>query len=202
MEQEFQIVFQSLRRDSSSGRFEIFNTSTLLNSRFNLSGEIPQVAAGDWFWPRWALLLFQSLRRDSSSGRAKIHSPLLVLLRRFNLSGEIPQVAASVLSLRAKPLLCFNLSGEIPQVAAREEILKEFGGKKLFQSLRRDSSSGREDWLKRAKRHSASFNLSGEIPQVAAALKYEVTTPTDRFNLSGEIPQVAAPRSFCSSSEL
>ncbi len=61
----------------------------------------------------------------------------------FNLSGEIPQVAALPCPGRKRDsFYCFNLSGEIPQVAAPQSSPPSvllF----LFQSLRRDSSSGR-----------------------------------------------------------
>ncbi len=89
----------------------------------------------------------------------------------FNLSGEIPQVAAlppgegrdvsqgvSISQARflkwprqemgccSSVKLCFNLSGEIPQVAALPDH-RGFPIAVLFQSLRRDSSSGRADAL-------------------------------------------------------
>ncbi len=144
-------------------------------SSFNLSGEIPQVAA--------------RLTGPASSGSM-----------RFNLSGEIPQVAAiDGMGAGNDRHLCFNLSGEIPQVAARVRVLLpssifEFQSLRrdsssgrtgrqtcrvtptLFQSLRRDSSSGRSkersfSWL------LASFNLSGEIPQVAAIRTTPQPTP-------------------------
>ncbi len=139
----------------------------------------------------------------------------------FNLSGEIPQVAAYGCVPRALPHpLCFNLSGEIPQVAAlSSSILCSISLR--FQSLRRDSSSGRRtqgwrytgtrrvsisqarflkwprlpvllgmskhSWFQSLRRdsssgrihpfltgqYSASFNLSGEIPQVAAQLSLD-----------------------------
>ncbi len=111
--------------------------------RFNLSGEIPQVAATKYL-NGWKFLdPFQSLRRDSSSGRLCARSLLAYNLivsisqarflkwpqccrnrprrwsDRFNLSGEIPQVAAQRPARRpADAPVCFNLSGEIPQVAA------------------------------------------------------------------------------------
>ncbi len=60
----------------------------------------------------------------------------------FNLSGEIPQVAARISGRGPVKQQSFNLSGEIPQVAARqkEDLLPYWD---TFQSLRRDSSSGR-----------------------------------------------------------
>ncbi len=115
------------------------------------------------------ILMFQSLRRDSSSGRAIARGALVQVGDCFNLSGEIPQVAARLLSqdYRAVDLVsisqarflkwplclqraqqrsrkCFNLSGEIPQVAATL-IVSPRRSLCRFQSLRRDSSSGRLD---------------------------------------------------------
>ncbi len=88
-------------------------------NRFNLSGEIPQVAA--WLNIPYDQTIdeFQSLRRDSSSGRLKTALQIHRKKSSFNLSGEIPQVAA--LARRGSGI-------EVHQ---------------RFQSLRRDSSSGR-----------------------------------------------------------
>ncbi len=87
-------------------------------------------------------ILFQSLRRDSSSGRSLLSQldpgrwDVSISQARF-LKWPHEKVYYEVLYV-----ISFNLSGEIPQVAAN---LTEAGlfGEMGFQSLRRDSSSGR-----------------------------------------------------------
>ncbi len=139
--------FQSLRRDSSSGRD----------------------AAGK---QRTELSVFQSLRRDSSSGRLFWSTKKLAPILCFNLSGEIPQVAAFLIDRYRQRSKCFNLSGEIPQVAARI-IQPDPNPKSMFQSLRRDSSSGRLRRPVSLGIGELRFNLSGEIPQVAAEILWD-----------------------------
>ncbi len=153
-----EVVFQSLRRDSSSGRL---TSPSLCRMR----------------------TVFQSLRRDSSSGRMKrgeiqgIYYKVSISQARFL---KWPPVSSFAIDHFQDS---FNLSGEIPQVAARGNCEVKMNWTE-FQSLRRDSSSGRTDSLSDSISISVCFNLSGEIPQVAASLDSGVDQEAEVVSIS------------------
>ncbi len=126
-------------------------------SRFNLSGEIPQVAALTGAGTAEYTAGFQSLRRDSSSGRG-------------GADGTSCNADAEFQSLRRD-----SSSGRT--------FTADQGGTAyyMFQSLRRDSSSGRPTKVETKAGLFRSFNLSGEIPQVAAPRDDRVATGSGRF---------------------
>ncbi len=186
--------FQSLRRDSSSGRIAYSLAVKLFSKGFNLSGEIPQVAAPCALALNAYKPTFQSLRRDSSSGR-----------RIFELDG----CKKAVVSISQARFLKWPPG---PPIWSGTVMI-------WFQSLRRDSSSGRDRHptrpllLLKVSISQARFlkwppavrllPTDGQIVSISQArfLKWPLVNSIEAeeeaiasFNLSGEIPQVAAPR--------
>ncbi len=185
--------FQSLRRDSSSGRQSGCSWNrwrrwvSISQARFlkwphvcfqggTGAFDLVSISQARFLkWPPFSALIDSSSRSAVSISQARfLKWPPLGLAIAGRLAGVSISQARFLKWPPGGPLpgcsrfeIRFNLSGEIPQVAAEmKAIIKD--AQDLFQSLRRDSSSGRAARLQLPFDALDGFNLSGEIPQVAA----------------------------------
>ncbi len=161
-------LFQSLRRDSSSGRISEETGKGFGSTCFNLSGEIPQVAApgGAVMIPTGQAVSISQARflkwpRGREGEGADLVRLVSISQARFLKWPLDEELTRGVRHYRFQSLRRDSSSGRNVRSVPEHQ-------KSRFQSLRRDSSSGRIVRERGWTAQVVGFNLSGEIPQVAA----------------------------------